>query len=88
VFRAKPRAQNVRKTKVDESKVVEIARHQKKVLGVKNKRLESLVKEKILLSIENFQAGHAGSTRVARSRFLKINGLSFRENDLVTFTTN
>ena len=31
-------AQNVPKTKVDESKVVEIARHQKKVLRVKNKR--------------------------------------------------
>ena len=33
----KTRAQNVPKTKVDESKVVEIARHQKKVLGMKNK---------------------------------------------------
>jgi hypothetical protein len=33
----KTRAQNVPKTKEDESKVVEIARHQKKVLGMKNK---------------------------------------------------
>ena len=38
VIRIKTRAQNVPKTKVDESKVVEIARHQKKALGVKNKR--------------------------------------------------
>jgi hypothetical protein len=33
----KTRAQNVPKTKVEQSKVVEIVRHQKKVLGVKNK---------------------------------------------------
>jgi hypothetical protein len=33
----KTRAQNVPKTKVDESKVVEIAQYQKKVLGAKNK---------------------------------------------------
>ena len=38
VFRIKPRAQNVPKTKAEGSKVVEIARHQKKVVGVKNKR--------------------------------------------------
>jgi hypothetical protein len=50
----------VPKTKVDESKVVEIARHQKKSWERKIKGNVLLEKEKILILIENSQAGRHG----------------------------